>query len=85
MNVPIITYLPADKTALTPGAHIIMVAVTKAADGSLTTTSVGVGKDDLYPADVSHRARFVVPARRRRTARTEARLGYVRRTTSCHR
>jgi hypothetical protein len=47
-NVPIITYLPADKAALTAGAHVIVNA-TKAADGMLTTTAVQIGKDGLTP------------------------------------
>jgi hypothetical protein len=48
-NVPVITYVPADKAALTPGAHIIIVAATKADDGTYTTTGVNVGKDGLVP------------------------------------
>jgi len=48
LNVPIITYLPADKTALAAGAHVIVNA-TKGADGMLTTTIVQVGKDGLTP------------------------------------
>jgi hypothetical protein len=47
-NVPIITYLPADKAALTAGAHVIVNA-TKGADGMLTTTTVQIGKDGLTP------------------------------------
>jgi uncharacterized protein (DUF2147 family) len=48
-NVPVITYVPADKAALTPGAHIIIVAATKNEDGSYTTSGVNVGKDGLVP------------------------------------
>jgi hypothetical protein len=47
-GVPIITYDTADKAALTPGAHVIINATT-AADGSMTTTGVQVGKDGLVP------------------------------------
>jgi hypothetical protein len=47
-NVPIITYVNADTTALTPGAHVIINAST-AADGTMTTTGVQVGKDGLTP------------------------------------
>jgi hypothetical protein len=47
-NVPVITYLPADKAALTAGSHVIVNA-TKGADGMLTTTTVQVGKDGLTP------------------------------------
>jgi hypothetical protein len=47
-NAPIITYEPADKAALTAGAHVLINATT-APDGSLTTTGVQVGKDGLTP------------------------------------
>ena len=47
-NVPVITYVPADKAALTPGAHVIINATT-GPDGNLTTTGVQVGKDGLTP------------------------------------
>lgn len=47
-NVPIVTYEKADRSALTPGAHLILFAVPKA-DGTLTTASVNVGKDGLVP------------------------------------
>ena len=47
-NVPIVTSVPADKTALVTGAHVILNA-TKGADGTLTTASVQVGKDGLIP------------------------------------
>lgn len=48
-NVPVITYVNADKSALTPGAHVIILNATPGSDGTLTTTSVGVGKDGLVP------------------------------------
>jgi len=47
-KAPIITYEPATRDALAKGAHIIAF-VAKAADGSLTATRVGVGKDGLVP------------------------------------
>jgi hypothetical protein len=47
-NAPIITYVNADKTALTAGAHVLINATTNP-DGSLTTTGVQVGKDGLTP------------------------------------
>jgi hypothetical protein len=47
-NVPVITYAPADKSALTPGAHVIIMA-TKAADGSYSAPAVNVGRDGLVP------------------------------------
>ena len=48
-GAPIVTYVPGDKSALTPGAHVIITAATKADDGSYTTTGVSVGKDGLVP------------------------------------
>jgi hypothetical protein len=47
-DAPVITYVNADKAALTPGAHVIINA-TAAPDGTLTTTGVQVGKDGLVP------------------------------------
>ena len=47
-NVPVITYVPADKAALTAGAHVIIMA-TKAADGSYSAPAVNVGRDGLVP------------------------------------
>lgn len=47
-GAPIVTYAPADKSALVPGAHVIVTA-TKGADGGYTSTNVQVGKDGLVP------------------------------------
>ncbi len=47
-SVPVVTFAPGDRNALVPGAHVI-VAVTKADDGTLTGTRVSVGKDGLTP------------------------------------
>ena len=47
-NVPFVSYAPADRSALTPGANVI-VSGTRAADGVVTATSVSVGKDGLVP------------------------------------
>jgi hypothetical protein len=47
-NAPVITYVLADKAALTPGAHVIVMAV-KAADGTYSAPAVNVGKDGLVP------------------------------------
>jgi hypothetical protein len=47
-NTTVITYLPADATALTPGSHVIVLAVKKD-DGSLSAANVSVGKDGLVP------------------------------------
>jgi len=45
-TAPIVAYEPADRSAITPGASIILFA-TKKDDGSLTTASVNVGKNGL--------------------------------------
>lgn len=47
-STPIVTYAPADASALVKGAHVILRA-TKDADGSLSSTGVNVGKDGLIP------------------------------------
>ena len=47
-DVPIVTYSPADLSALTPGAKVIVNGM-RADDGSVTATSINVGKDGLTP------------------------------------
>jgi hypothetical protein len=47
-SASIVTYAPADASALVKGAHVNFFA-TKAADGSLTAGGVNVGKDGLVP------------------------------------
>lgn len=47
-KAPVITYAPATKTALKKGAHVIVFA-TQSADGTMTATRVGVGKNGLVP------------------------------------
>ncbi len=47
-NVPIVTYEPADRTALTPGAHIL-ISATQADDGTFTAVRIAVGKNGLVP------------------------------------
>ncbi|HEX3349744.1 MAG TPA: DUF5666 domain-containing protein [Acetobacteraceae bacterium] len=47
-DVPIVTYEPADKAALTPGANVLING-TRAADGTVTASSVSVGKNALVP------------------------------------
>jgi hypothetical protein len=43
-----VEYAPADASAITPGAHVIVIAV-KRDDGTLTAMGVSVGKDGLTP------------------------------------
>lgn len=47
-STPIVTFESADASALTPGAHVVLSA-TRAEDGTLSATSVQVGKDGLTP------------------------------------
>lgn len=47
-DVPIVTYEPTDRTALTAGANVI-VNGTRATDGTVTAISISVGKNGLVP------------------------------------
>lgn len=47
-DVPIVTFGPADKELLVPGAHVFVPAM-KQADGSLIATRILVGKDGVTP------------------------------------
>lgn len=47
-KAPVVTYEPTTRSALQPGAHIIVFAAT-APDGSLMAQRIGVGKDGLVP------------------------------------
>ncbi|MDR3536403.1 MAG: DUF5666 domain-containing protein [Acetobacteraceae bacterium] len=47
-DVPFVTYELTDRSALTPGAHVL-VNGTRAADGTVTAASVSVGKNGLVP------------------------------------
>ncbi len=47
-NVPFVTYMPADRSALTVGAHVLING-TRAADGAVTALAVSIGKDGLVP------------------------------------
>ena len=47
-DVPFVSYAPADRSALTPGANVI-VSGTKAADGTMNAASVSVGQNGLVP------------------------------------
>jgi Domain of unknown function (DUF5666) len=47
-DVPFVSYAPADRSALTPGANVI-VNGTRAPDGTVTATSVSVGQNGLIP------------------------------------
>ena len=47
-DVPVVTYEPADRAALTAGANVLING-TRAADGTVTAASVSVGKNGLVP------------------------------------
>ena len=47
-DVPFVSYAPADRSALTPGANVI-VSGTTAADGTINAASVSVGQNGLVP------------------------------------
>jgi hypothetical protein len=47
-DVPIVTYEPTDRSALTPGANVL-VNGTRGADGAVTAISVSVGRNGLVP------------------------------------
>jgi hypothetical protein len=47
-DVPVVTYEPADRTALIVGANVLING-NRAADGTVTAASVSVGKNGLVP------------------------------------
>lgn len=47
-GVPFVSYAPADRGALTPGANVLVMA-TRAPDGTMTASRVLVGKNGLVP------------------------------------
>ena len=47
-ETPVVTYVPADKSDLKPGAKVIAFT-RKLPDGSLETSRVSVGRDGLTP------------------------------------
>jgi hypothetical protein len=47
-NTPVVTYVPADKSDLKPGAQVIAF-MKKLPDGSFETSRVSVGRDGLTP------------------------------------
>jgi hypothetical protein len=47
-GVPFVSYAPADRSALTPGANVLIFA-RRAPDGTVTANTVLVGKNGLVP------------------------------------
>ena len=48
VDAPVVTFAPAEKADLKPGAPVFLAA-TKAADGHFTAARVTVGKDGVAP------------------------------------
>jgi hypothetical protein len=47
-SVPVVTYAPGSASELQPGAHVLFFPL-KAADGTITTMRINVGKNGLVP------------------------------------
>src|SRR5215467_14989484 len=48
-NVPIVTYMPSDKSELKPGLQVFIGAAKRLADGTLQAPRINFGKDGLTP------------------------------------
>jgi hypothetical protein len=48
-NTTIVTYVPADKSKLKPGAKIFIAAANKREDGMLEAATISVGRDSITP------------------------------------
>jgi hypothetical protein len=48
-NVPIVSYVPSDKSELKPGVQIFISAAKRLADGTLQAPRINFGKDGLTP------------------------------------
>jgi len=48
-DVPVVSYVPGDKSELKPGVKIFVAAATQASDGTLQAPRVNFGKDGLAP------------------------------------
>jgi hypothetical protein len=48
-NTTIVTYVPADKSELKPGAKIFIAAANKKEDGTLEAATISVGRDGITP------------------------------------
>lgn len=47
-GIPVVTFVPADRSSLVPGAHVV-IATQMSADGSMSAARVLVGKDGIKP------------------------------------
>jgi Domain of unknown function (DUF5666) len=48
-DVPVVSYVPGDKSELKPGVKIFVAAATQASDGTLQAPRVNFGRDGLTP------------------------------------
>jgi hypothetical protein len=48
-NTTIVTYVPADKSELKPGAKIFIAAANKKEDGTLEAAAISIGRDGITP------------------------------------
>ncbi len=48
-DIPIVSFVPGDKSELKPGVKIFVAAATQASDGTLQAPRVNYGKDGLTP------------------------------------
>jgi hypothetical protein len=48
-GVPIVAYVPGDRSELKAGAKIFIAGAAKQSDGSLVAARIGVGRDGLTP------------------------------------
>src|SRR5712691_4189487 len=48
-DVPVVSYVPGDKSELKPGVKIFVAAATQASDGTLQAPRVNFGKDGITP------------------------------------
>jgi len=48
-NTPVVRFVPGSNADLKPGAQLIVIAATKAPDGTLTAPGVNIGRDGAAP------------------------------------
>jgi hypothetical protein len=48
-DVPVVTFVPGDKSELKPGAKIVIIGATKLDDGTVEAAGVNVGRDGIMP------------------------------------
>ena len=48
-DVPVVTFVPGDKSELKPGAKVVIIGATKLEDGTVEAAGVNVGRDGIMP------------------------------------